>query len=135
MKDGVSAIKRQEQYVLHDSIRTEFDDSLDLDEATRVGRESQNRWDYLLGHSASKKIIGVEPHSATNGEVSTVIAKKKASQLVLQSHVNAGVNVVSWNWVSSGTVGLVPIDKMRLRLAQNGITFVGRCLKKKHLPA
>lgn len=132
MKDGLAAIKKADLYAIHTSLRAEFADSIDLDEATRVGREGENRWDYLLGHSSSK-IIGVEPHSASNGEVSVVIAKKAASQRVLSKHLRGGARVESWNWVSSGTVGLVPLDKVRLRLAQNGITFVGRCLQKSHL--
>jgi hypothetical protein len=132
VKPGLSAIKKADAYILDKSIRGEFEDSLDLDDATRAGREGENRWDYLLGHTSSK-IIGVEPHSATNGEVSVVIAKKQASQRVLLDHFREGVTVSSWNWVSSGTVGLMPLDKVRLRLAQNGISFVGRSLRKTHL--
>lgn len=134
VKAGTSAIKKADQYVLDASIRQDFGDSLDLDEATRVGREGQHRWDYLLGHTSSGSIIGVEPHSASNGEVSVVIAKKAESQRVLLDHLRAGSQVVSWNWVSSGPVSLLPIDKVRFRLAQHGISFVGRSLRKSHLP-
>lgn len=132
VKPGVTAIKSADSYILHKSIRGEFEDSLDLDDATRIGHEGENRWDYLLGHTSSR-IIGVEPHSATNSEVSVVIAKKQASQRVLLDHFRTGVKVSSWNWVSSGTVGLMPLDRVRLRLAQSGITFVGRSLQKTHL--
>lgn len=132
VKDGISAIKKVDAFILDKSIRSEFEDSLDLDEHTRVGREGENRWDYILGHS-SGRIIAIEPHSATNGEVSVVIAKKDASQRVLIDHLRSGKAVSSWNWVSSGKVALMPLDKIRLRLAQNGITFVGRSLGRKHL--
>jgi hypothetical protein len=52
VEDGLGALKRAHRELLDPAIRTEFDDSIDLDEATRVGRDGEYRWDYLLGHRA-----------------------------------------------------------------------------------
>jgi hypothetical protein len=97
------------------------------------GREQENRWDYLLGHAPSKQLVGVEPHSAANSEISTVVDKLVAARSQLQDHLCDGKFVAKWFWVASGKVHFAPLEKATLRLAQNGITFVGRTLTSKHL--
>jgi hypothetical protein len=116
------------------SLRSEFADSLEIDENLRRGREQENRWDYLLGHEPSAVLVGLEPHSATTGEVSTVIGKRSAALEQLRGHLKSGRTVTSWFWVASGKVDFVPHEKAVTRLAQNGITFVGSKLTGKHLP-
>lgn len=73
VKDGLGAVETTHRGYLDKKICTDFADSLALDEALKEGEHSQaNRWDYLLGHTPSAKIIGLEPHSAKTDQVSTV---------------------------------------------------------------
>jgi hypothetical protein len=116
-----------------EAVRSSFADSLDIDEALKEGREQENRWDYLLGHEPSKQVVGIEPHSAENSEITTVIRKLKAARRQLQGHLRDGVFVAKWLWVASGKVQFAPMEKATFRLAENGIKFVGRKITNKHL--
>ena len=75
VKTGLEAVLTKHRSHFDNSIRNSFADSVDIDEGFKKGNEQQNRWDYLLGHKSNKKIIGVEPHSAENSEISTVISR------------------------------------------------------------
>lgn len=132
--DGLDAVKKSERGYLEASIRSGFTDSIDIDEALKPGRDQDHRWDYLLGWGA-EHVVALEPHSATNHEVKTVISKKKAALQQLQPHVNPTRSVRAWFWVASGKNDLTPLDKKRLILNQNGITFVAPMLTAKHLPS
>ncbi|MCU4160053.1 hypothetical protein AiwAL_08020 [Acidiphilium sp. AL] len=132
VKDGLGAVVVSHRSYFDEGVRSLFGDSLDIDAALKEGKEQENRWDYLLGHTQSNKIIGVEPHSAENSEITTVIKKRKAALSQLQEHLRAGVLVSKWLWVASGRVQFAPMEKATLRLAQNGIEFVGRKIKNKH---
>lgn len=134
VRDGLEAIEKKHRSLLGADIRVCFADSLEIDESLRRGNDQANRWDYLLGHSESEAVVGLEPHSASTSEVSTVIGKKKAALRQLASHLKPGARVVSWFWVASGRVDFVPHERVVRRLDQAGITFVGETLKKKHLP-
>lgn len=133
--DGLPALQRAHGDCLEAGLRSSFADSLALDEAVKKGHEEENRWDYLLGHRDSGHVIGLEPHSAKNQEVSTVIAKRKRAIEQLRDHVRDGKRVAAWYWVASGDVEFSPFEKKKLLLDQNGITFVGKKLLRKHLPA
>lgn len=134
VKDGLGAIERADLDCFNHDIRGLFSDSLDIDEGFKKGGEQDSRWDYLLGHEESNQIIGVEPHSATtNREIETVIAKRAAAIRQLQGHLRDGVIVSKWLWVASGRVQLLPFDKAKRQLDQNGIEFVGTKIMMKHL--
>jgi len=60
VKDGMGAVKDKDRKFIDASIRTQFADSLDTDEAFRAGRDQDPRWDYLLGHE-NRSLIAVEP--------------------------------------------------------------------------
>lgn len=135
VRDGLKAVQSKDRGYIDESLRSSFDDSLELDAALHKGHEQENRWDYLLGYDTQGTIVGLEPHSAnTNKEVSVVIKKRKAALEQLKSHLNQNAGVAAWFWVSSGRVDLVPFEKMKLQLEQAGITFIGKVLQKKHLP-
>jgi hypothetical protein len=114
-------------------LRASFADSLDLDEATRADHPNDNRWDYLLGHGPSSNVVAVEVHSAETSQVGVVIAKKERSRVHLREHLTPGSSVAAWYWIASNAAALVPFDKVKLRLEQNGIRMVGRSLQAKHL--
>lgn len=134
VKDGLAAVKKIDVKRIHADVRNLFDDSIDLDEATRPGHENENRWDYLLGHSPTGKIVALEPHSAKDDQVSVVIRKRQFSMQRLEPQLATGRRVDRWLWVASGDVQLLPLDKRTLHLLQNGIQFVGKMVLKKHLP-
>ena len=133
VQDGLGAVISAHHGYFDDAVRSSFADSLDLDNALKKGREQENRWDYLLGYQPTGQVVGVEPHSAENGEVTTVIKKLEAARRQLQEHLCDGRGVSKWLWVASGRVRFVPIEKATLRLAQNGIEFIGRRITNKHL--
>lgn len=134
LKSGLGALKAVDRSRIEEAIKARFGDSLDADAAFLSVAPSENRWDYLLGDEVSKQIYGLEPHSAKQDEVSTVIAKKRRALEHLRRHWRAGSPVVAWFWVASGSVQFPDVDRNMKRLAQEGITFVGKQLQKKHLP-
>lgn len=131
--DGLSAVENAHRAYFDNGIRKDFADSIDIDKAIKAGHEGENRWDYLLGHAPSNKVIAVEPHSAKQDEITTVINKRKAAQQQLSSHLKEGSKVEKWLWVASGKVHFANTEKVALRLNQNGIEFVGTTVKAKHL--
>ncbi|MFO0681017.1 MAG: hypothetical protein U0234_03150 [Sandaracinus sp.] len=133
VQDGLGAVAKPHRRLIHDSIHTDFLDSLDVDEGLRVGRETENRWDYLLGHA--KGVVGLEPHSANTSELSVVKRKRTAASQQLRTHLKPGVQIQRWYWVASGPVAIVDFTKAKLQLAQAGVTFVGKQLLKKHIDA
>jgi hypothetical protein len=107
-------------------------DSLDFDAAALAAAPQANRWDYVLGMKAARgsgTLVAVEVHSATDGEVSVVIAKKTHSKPHLEGQLKPGVVVERWIWLASGSVRFSPNSKYRRLLAQNRIEFEGRNLK------
>lgn len=133
VQDGLGAVKDKDKKFIDASIRTQFVDSLDTDEAFRVGRDQEPRWDYLLGHEKGR-LVAVEPHSAKTDEVDAVVNKKKALQQQLYGHLRDGKTIATWLWVASGTVCFPRGSKHEIKLSQVGIKFVGRRVMAKHLP-
>ena len=132
VQDGLGAVKDKDKKLIDASIRTQFADSLDTDEAFRVGRDQEPRWDYLLGHE-NRSLIAVEPHSAKTDEIQAVIKKKRALRQQLDGHLKNGRHISKWLWVASGTVCFPRGSKYEVLLSQAGIKFVGRCVLAKHL--
>ncbi len=133
--DGMGAIEKSHRVYFAEEIRNSFDDSLDIDKAFLEGHEEENRWDYLLGHAQSDTVIGIEPHSAKQDQISKVIKKKAAAKRQLAQHLKPGAKITSWLWVASGKkVHFANTEKARLRLDQQGIRFVDRKVLPKHLP-
>jgi hypothetical protein len=132
VQDGMGAVKDKDKKLIDASIRTQFADSLDTDEAFRVGRDQEPRWDYLLGHE-NRQLIAIEPHSAKTDEINAVINKKRAVLLQLQGHLKENKSISRWLWVASGRVAFPKDSQFQRRLSQHGITFVGSCVMEKHL--
>jgi hypothetical protein len=131
--DGLAAVEAAHRDLFDHGIRSSFADSLDLDRATRRGREEENRWDYLLGHETSGEVVAVEPHSAKDGHVRTVLKKQLAARNHLKDHLRDGVKIRKWLWVSAGKVHFADTEKTKLLLLQNGIQFAGSKITAKHL--
>ncbi len=133
VRDGVAALLPVDRARIDERLRAEFADSLDLDAATREGREQEHRWDYLLGHGPTASVVALEPHGAIEKEVQVIIEKRRASRDRLRSELKEGQFVKAWFWVASGSVGFPDTDRTRRRLDQEGITFVGRNLLPRHI--
>jgi hypothetical protein len=134
VRDGLGAVKSTHRTYFEERVRLVVADSLDADEALREGNDQANRWDYLLGHAESRALVGVEPHSAKEDEIGTVIRKRAAALQQLRAHLRDGVQIAKWLWVASGKVHFSDTEKARRRLDQNGIEFVGTRVMAKHLP-
>ena len=132
---SIGAVKKSHRKMLSTDIRDAFGDSIDLDAALREGHAEENRWDYLLGHTPSREIIGVEPHSAKTQEIESIIRKKKAAIQQLAPHLKTGKRISEWIWVASGKNHFADTEKARRIIDQNGIQFVGAKVLPKHLPA
>lgn len=133
--DGLGALDAGHRTAIEVDLRPAFADSLEIDENLRKGRENENRWDYLLGHGEIDCVVGLEPHSATNKEVTVVIKKRQMALEHIRSHLADGMYIRAWFWVASGKVDFVPMEKATNRLNNNGITFVGRQLLTRHVEA
>ena len=116
VKDGLGAVEPSHKVYVDEAVRTAFADSLDADKALHSGNERENRWDYLLGHKTSGTVVGLEPHSAKEDEISAVIKKKIAAKLQLADHLNPGARVARWLWVASGPVYFANTERARIRL-------------------
>jgi hypothetical protein len=133
VKPGIQAVRGADSSRIANDTRRLFDDSLDLDTATRPAHKNDHRWDYLLGHKETGHVVALEVHPAETAEVTRVIAKRTASSAHLQAHLESGETVAAWYWVASGRIAFVPLDKVRQRLSEHGIEFVGSRLEAKRL--
>ncbi len=134
IRDGLEALKRTDRNRFDQEIRADFKDSLALDEAMSADYPEESRWDYLLSHAPSANVVAVESHVAQGDQISAVIRKRSAARDQLRNHLQENARVSRWLWVASGKVLFADTEKVRRRLDQNGITFVGRTIMKKHLP-
>lgn len=131
---GLIAVEQKDRKYIDTKVRKAFNDSLNLDKAMQPQYPQENRWDYLLGHKASGDVIGLEPHSAKEDQVSKVIKKRRKALEHLRDHLRQGKQVADWCWVASSSVEFADTEKTRIRLADNGINFVGTRLLERHLP-
>ena len=91
--DGLNALEDRHRSYINAAIRTSFSDSLEIDNNLKEGHDQENRWDYLLGHSEGAWVVGLEPHSAKDDQVSKVILKRKAALQQLKPHLKEGAKV------------------------------------------
>ncbi len=125
----MQAIQRADVQLIADSQRARIGDSLDLDAASHNEHPNDHRWDYLLSVPDAGRLVGVEPHTASDHEIAVVIAKKNAALDYLTDHLRRGQRVDAWFWVTRGQVGFGKMDRARRRLDQAGIAFAGRQLR------
>ncbi len=132
--DGIAALRKEHRALLEEDLKPDLADSLDLDAGLHPAHPEENRWDYLLGHGPSAEVVALESHTATDGEVAVLIAKRDAARRQLRAHLRDGAGPSTWIWITEGRVGFAPTEKARRRLDQAGITFAGRKVLAKHLP-
>ena len=127
--DHLRAVTRAHRCLIAATVRSQVGDSLNLDAATRGEFPQDNRWDYLLSVPGIGQIVGLEPHSASDSEISVVIAKKRHATAYLRDHLPPRYRVAKWFWVSSGSVSFSSMERARRELDHNGIAFKGRMLR------
>lgn len=133
VRTGLGAIEAGHREHFAAEVKALFSDSLDLDKAIKAGHERENRWDYLLGCTLNGTVVAVEPHSAEQGEVDVIIRKRAAAQKHLRGHLKPGITISRWLWVASGKCHFADTEKIRRKLDQHGIEFVGARVQRKHL--
>lgn len=130
IETGLHALSQRDVRLVAESERSKVGDSIDLDAATRAEFPEAHRWDYVISLPASSQLVGIEPHAARESEISVVVAKKRHALEYLKNHLRAGYSIAKWFWVSHKSVHFSRMEPAQRRLNQNGITFVGRNLKK-----
>jgi hypothetical protein len=115
-----------------EEIRSVFADSIDLDAALCADHPSEKRWDYLLGHASTQRVVAIEAHPAKTNEVSVVIAKKSAALDQLKVHLRPGANVKGWQWlwVASSGIKILKMSSEWRALQRAGIHCVGKVCSK-----
>jgi hypothetical protein len=73
--------------------------------------------------------VALEPHHATDSEVSVVIAKKRHAADQMRAHLQPQFKVSAWLWVSHGRTCFSRMERATKRLAQEGIQYVGGSLR------
>jgi hypothetical protein len=130
VRPGKQALRKADRDRVEEAPAARIVDSLDLDTATRATHSQESRWDYLLGTTrADIPLIAAEVHPANTGEVSVVIAKKRAAQEVLRSSLTQGATVKRWYWIASGKTVITRGTPEARRLDKAGIQLVGSRLK------
>lgn len=110
--------------------------SIALDDVLRQQKPNDSRWDYGLGYESAngnEQAIWVEVHSATTGEVSTVLKKlqwlkdwlnAEADQLrKLTERSNEEFRYV---WIASSGVNIPGHHRQAKELARSGLKLKGR---------
>ena len=129
VKPGIKGLARKDAKLVAPFARRQVGDSLDFDAATVVESPQENRWDYLLSVPSLDSIVGLEPHSARDSEISVVIRKRRNALQILRSHLREGRSVSKWLWITRGKVGFSHTETARRRLDQSGIEFVGKTVR------
>ena len=125
----MGAFAKKDFKLIAEDERRRIGDSLDPDAATEDEDPEANRWDYIVSIPDLEELVGIEPHSAKDSEISVVIAKKNHATQYLRDHLQNGCRIKRLFWVSHGTVSFSKMDRARRRLDQNGIAFAGRLIR------
>ena len=126
VQNGMDAFFPRDRALIAVSERPKIGDSLDLDSALRHDFPNANRWDYIFSVPGAGKLVALEPHSAKDSEISVLIAKKKHAAAELRKHLHPKYRVAEWLWVSHGRTSFSRREQATRRLAQEGITYLGK---------
>lgn len=99
--------------------------SVALDEWGKAEWPRCPRWDYALVESG--RVLAIEVHSATAGDVRGVLAKKPWAIERLQEAI---VTAEQWWWIPSGRNTIPSTGAARRQLAQAGIRLARRVLDR-----
>ena len=108
--------------------------SVDVDSALAQVEPNANRWDFAIAYDHSDRteevIYWTELHTASDGEVSVVIAK---TRWLLAWLATGGSNLDPFEreivWVASGATTFTRTSPQQRRMAQEGLRYVGSHLR------
>ena len=126
---GKQALKNTERPSVVEDRGARVIDSAELDGPYAGEQPQANRWDYLLGakKGTASRIVGLEIHPATPGEIKVVLRKKDWAVATLRQEGVPGV-VQQWWWIASGRVRITKTAPQYRALAQSGIRLTGTLL-------
>lgn len=130
VSNGVGAIAGAHRNLIAAPERARVGDSMDLDSALEAAFPNQNRWDYVLSVPDAGLLVGVEPHTSADHEISVVIKKKQRALEHLREHLQPKYGVTRWYWATSGRCMFSSMERARRRLDAAGIQYVGRQINK-----
>jgi hypothetical protein len=124
--DGIGALSVRDRRLIVVGQRSRIGDSLNLDAALRKAFPNTHRWDYVFSVIDSGRLLALEPHTARDSEIDTMIAKKRHAMEQLRHNLRPDVAVSQWLWVSHGRPSFLRMERASRRLAQAGIKYLGR---------
>ena len=102
---------------------------LNLDARMSAAGHPGKKWDYLISVSDSRRVVAIEPHTATDSDIKDVIQKRRDALAFLKSHLRPGATVHHWLWVSHGPCDFSRTERAKRQLDQEGIEYVGRLIR------
>lgn len=126
---GLGAIVARDRRLILLDQRTRITDSLNLEAALAATGHSGKKWDYLLSVGDTRKVVALEPHTASDTDIAAVIQKRREARLFLTRHFRTGSAVHRWLWVSHGPCSFSNNERARRQLDQHGIEYVGRLVR------
>jgi hypothetical protein len=139
---GKQALKREHRELITCVDDARITGSLDLDSALAAMPQyaQSNRWDYGVGHrlaNGHECAIWVEVHSASTGEVGTVLRKLSwlKGYLVQECQTLWGMTIrqdrktKAFVWLASGSVHINRNSPQARRLAQAGLDWPQKVLR------
>jgi hypothetical protein len=118
------ALEREHQALIDRPALVQIRDSVNFDSALRHLYPEDHRWDYFVSVAGQEIIVGIEPHSASDSEVSTVLKKKQHAWSVITDQCLPGTTVSRWFWIASTKVRFSRNERASRQLDKAGITFV-----------
>lgn len=129
VQNGMGAFLDRDRALIAVEQRPRIGDSLDLDAAMEPAFPSAHRWDYIFSVADAGTLVALEPHTATDGEISEVISKKRNAKAYLEAHLIPQHRVSRWIWVSHGRTAFSKMEGARRRLDSAGIHYLGRSVQ------
>ena len=103
--------------------------SVALDEWGKPNWPTDARWDYVVVDQHGR-MLAVEVHPATDGEVASVIEKKVWAEARL---AEAEIAAKQWWWIPSGKSTITPTGRRRRQLSLKGIHLSRRILDEQQV--
>ena len=132
-KTGLQALRPEDKPHIAAADTRKITGSVDVDTAYKKVDPYGNRWDFGIAYQHTNRqaevVYWVEPHTASDSQVSVVIKK---AQWLLHWLKNDGVLLKSFEynivWVSSGATAFTDSSTQKKRMAQAGLQYVGNKL-------
>ena len=130
IRQGIQALGHNSHLIVNNH-NTRFEGSVDIDTCLVNQRlyTQENRWDYAFG--LRNRIVYVEVHTASDSQVSVVIAKYQWLKDWQNRQPNSQnlKNNSSYHWIASGSVSITKNSRFSRSLTASGLGFPKRMLE------